>query len=201
MNERLGSNPNLLKWMTQTVQRIRSLKPKVHQIEIAQKKTKNVNEPQAERPIGIKLQTPKFLLSNFLVQKFVVRGSESHSCQEKFWTRWGRIFSWRIPLRQNTRVFDSKSVRSNFWNGWRKLSSKLDLWTQKFIKLKSRKWSQNFRRVPDKMAKRYNAPDSRISSVYNSGTRVCAWVRIPVLPEHVWDAMREILQLMKSPIL
>ena len=58
-----------------------------------------------------------------------------------------------------------------------------------------------WQRKPGRMAERSKAPDSRNSSVEISGTRVCAWVRIPVLPEHVLDAMREILQLTKSPIL
>ena len=48
------------------------------------------------------------------------------------------------------------------------------------------------------MAKRYNAPDSGISSVETSGTRVCARVRIPLLSEKVLNTMRQILQLTNS---
>ena len=39
------------------------------------------------------------------------------------------------------------------------------------------------RRKPGRMAERSKAPDSRNSSLENSGTRVCAWVRIPLLSD------------------
>ena len=51
------------------------------------------------------------------------------------------------------------------------------------------------------MAERSKAPDSRNSSVENSGTRVCAWVRIPLLSENVLNTMRQSLQLTNSVIL
>ena len=57
------------------------------------------------------------------------------------------------------------------------------------------------RRKPGRMIERYKAPDSRYSSVENSGTRVCAWVRIPLLSENVLNTMKESLQLTKSVIL
>ena len=51
------------------------------------------------------------------------------------------------------------------------------------------------------MAERSKAPDSRNSSVENSGTRVCAWVRIPLLSENVLNAKRQSFQLTNSVIL
>ena len=57
------------------------------------------------------------------------------------------------------------------------------------------------RRKPGRMAERSNATDSRNSSVENSGTRVCAWVRIPLLSENVLNTMRQSLQLTNSVIL
>ena len=54
---------------------------------------------------------------------------------------------------------------------------------------------------PGRMAERSKAPDSRNSSVENSGTRVCAWVRIPILSENVLKTMRQSLQLTNSVIL
>ena len=57
------------------------------------------------------------------------------------------------------------------------------------------------RREPVRMAKRSEAPDSRNSSDENSGTRVCAWVRIPLLSENVLNTMKQSLQLTKSVIL
>ena len=51
------------------------------------------------------------------------------------------------------------------------------------------------------MAERSKAPDVRKSSVENSGTRVCAWVRIPLLSENVLNTTRQSLQLTNSVIL
>ena len=51
------------------------------------------------------------------------------------------------------------------------------------------------------MAERSEAPDSRNSSVEKSGTRVCAWVRIPLLSENVLNTTRQSLQLTNSVIL
>ena len=57
------------------------------------------------------------------------------------------------------------------------------------------------RRKPSRMPERSKPPDSRNSSVENSGTRVCAWVRIPLLSEHVLNTMTQSPQLTKSVIL
>ena len=57
------------------------------------------------------------------------------------------------------------------------------------------------RRKPGRMAERSKAPDSRNSSVENSGTWVCAWVRIPLLSENISDVMRHKIQLTNSLIL
>ena len=54
---------------------------------------------------------------------------------------------------------------------------------------------------PGRMAERSRAPDSRNSSVENSGTRVCAWVLIPLLSENVLNTMRHSLQLTNPLIL
>ena len=51
------------------------------------------------------------------------------------------------------------------------------------------------------MAERSKATDSRNSSVENSGTRVCASVRFPLLSENVLNTMRQSLQPTKSVIL
>ena len=57
------------------------------------------------------------------------------------------------------------------------------------------------RRKPGRMPERSKAPDSRHPSVENSGTRVCAWVRIPLLSENVLKTMRQSPQLTNSVIL
>ena len=54
---------------------------------------------------------------------------------------------------------------------------------------------------PGRMAERSNAPYSRNSSVENSGTRVCAWARFPLLSENVLNTMRQSPQLTNSVIL
>ena len=56
-------------------------------------------------------------------------------------------------------------------------------------------------REPVRKAERSEAPDSRNSSVENSGTRVCAWVRISLLSENVLNTMKQSLQLTNSVIL
>ena len=57
------------------------------------------------------------------------------------------------------------------------------------------------RRKPDRIPERSKAPDSRHPSVENSGTRVCAWVRIQLLSENVLNTTRQSLQLTNSIIL
>ena len=57
------------------------------------------------------------------------------------------------------------------------------------------------RRRPGRMPERSKATDSRNSSVENSGKRVCAWVRIPLLSENVLNTMRQSPQLTTSVIL
>ena len=61
--------------------------------------------------------------------------------------------------------------------------------------------TEKCRRKPGRMAERSKVPDSRNSSVENSGTRVCAWVRIPLLSENLLNTMRQSLQLTNSVIL
>ena len=57
------------------------------------------------------------------------------------------------------------------------------------------------RRKPGTMAERSKAPDWRKSLVENSGTRVCEWVRIPLLSENVLNTKRQSPQLTNSVIL
>ena len=66
---------------------------------------------------------------------------------------------------------------------------------------KSTHHTEKSRGNPGRMAERSKAPDSRTSSVENSDTRVCAWVRIPLLSEKVLNTTRQSLQLTNSVIL
>ena len=54
---------------------------------------------------------------------------------------------------------------------------------------------------PGRMAEQSKATDSRKSSVENSGTRVCAWFRFPLLSENVLNTMTQSSQLTNSVIL
>ena len=56
---------------------------------------------------------------------------------------------------------------------------------------KSTSHTEKRRGEPGGMAERSKAPDSRNSSVENSGTRVCAWVRIPLLSENVLNTLKQ----------
>ena len=141
-------------------------------------------------------------LKSFLSRKFwytsVCVGSNPSPVRTSFRRDEGNFPADEVPYTKKRVGLNANPFRQSFWNGWRQLCSRLDLWIQKFIKLKSRMLSQNFGRVPDRMAKRYNAQDSGISSVETSGTRVCARVRIPLLSEKVLNTMRQILQLTNS---
>ena len=54
------------------------------------------------------------------------------------------------------------------------------------------------RRKQGRIAERSKEPGSRKSSVENSGTRMCAWVRIPLLSENILNTMRQSLWLTNS---
>ena len=60
---------------------------------------------------------------------------------------------------------------------------------------------QTCQRKQGRRAERSKEPGSTNSSVENSGTRVCAWVRIPLLSENVLNAKRQSFQLTNSVIL
>ena len=85
-----------------------------------------------------------------------------------------------------------------FSNGWHQPFSRLNIWIEKFTQLKKHTSYRKSRGEPGRMTERSKAPDSRNSSVENSGTRVCAWVRIPILSENVLNTMRQSLQLTNS---
>ena len=57
------------------------------------------------------------------------------------------------------------------------------------------------RRQPGRMDERSKAAGSRKTSVKNSDTRVCAWVRIPPLSENVLNTISQSLQPTNSVIL
>ena len=90
----------------------------------------------------------------------------------------------------------------NFSNGWHKPFSRIHLGIEKFTQWKSHKSKEQMcRRKQGRMGERPKAPGSRKSSVENSGTRVCAWVRIPLLSENILKTIRQSLQLTNSVIL
>ena len=162
-----------------------------------------------------------------------MRGFESHSCQETFWTRWRRAFSWQIlsywnvnsrwqcKVRENKKiakssVVDKRAVGNctkkipsrDMWNTNVRMGLKANLYRRmtqtvqqtkslicKFYPIeKAHIIQKKCRRKPGRMAERSKAPDSRISSVENSGTHVCPWVRIPLLSDNVLNTMRQSLQ-------
>ena len=99
-------------------------------------------------------------------------------------------------------------TRKNTWvstkifpNRWHKPLSRLHLWIEKFTQLKKHRIEEKSRGAPGRMAERSKAADSTNSSVEKPGTRVCAWVRIPLLSENVLNTMRQSLQLTNSFIL
>ena len=97
----------------------------------------------------------------------------------------------------STRGFKSKSFQTDDTNRLADYISELKM---------SLNWNdtdqkEKCRRKPGRLAERSKALDSRNSSVENSGTRVCAWVRTPLLSENVLKTTRQSLQLTNSVIL
>ena len=103
----------------------------------------------------------------------------------------------RHVKHDTTRGFKCKSFQRHDTNRLADYVSQLKMslnWKDTYQKEKCR-------RKPGRMAERSGAPDSRNSSVENSGTRVCAWVRIPLRSENVLNTMKQSLQLTNSVIL
>ena len=94
-----------------------------------------------------------------------------------------------------TRGFTCKSFQMDYTNRLANYISELKkLANGKATKRKKK----TCRRKKGRIAERSKEPGSRKSSVENSGTRVCAWVRIPLLSENVLSAMRQSLKLTNS---
>ena len=94
-----------------------------------------------------------------------------------------------------TRGFTCKSFQMDYTNRLADYISELKkLANGKATKRKKK----TYRRKQGRIAERSKEPGSRKSSVENSGTRVCASVRIPLLSENVLSAMRQSLQLTNS---
>ena len=103
----------------------------------------------------------------------------------------------RHVKHDSTRGFKNKSFQTDDTNRLADYISELKM---------SLNWNdtdqkEKCRRKPGRLAERSKAPDSRNSSVENSGTRVCARVRTPFLSENVLKTTRQSLQLTNSVIL
>ena len=96
-----------------------------------------------------------------------------------------------------TRRFDRKSFQMDDANRLADYSSEL----KNLPNWKSTDHIDKSRGNPGRMAELSKAPDSRYSSVENSGTLVFAWFRIPLLSENVLITMMHSLQLTNSVIL
>ena len=104
---------------------------------------------------------------------------------------------WRHVKHDSTRGFKFKTFQIDDTNHLADYISELKM---------SPNWKDTdqkeiCRRRPGRMPERSKATDSRNSSFENSGKRVCAWVRIPLLSENVLNTMRQSPQLTTSVIL
>ena len=104
---------------------------------------------------------------------------------------------WRHVKHDSTRGFKFKSFQIDDTNRLADYISELKM----SLNWKDTHQKEICRRKPGRMPERSKAPDSRNSFVENSGTRVCAWVRIPILSENVLNTTRQSLQLTNSIIL
>ena len=103
----------------------------------------------------------------------------------------------RHVKHDSTRGFNCKSFPTDDTNRLADYVSQL----KRSLNWKDTHRKEICRRKPGRMAERSEAPDSRSCSVENSGTRVCAWVPIPLRSENVLNTMKQSLQLTNSVIL
>ena len=152
-------------------------------------------EPSADKfcHAGRSIQddSPKQKKTNDSQRHWVVDSRAVRKCTKKEDTR------WRHVKHDSTRGFKFKSFQIDDTNRLADYISELKM---------SLNWKDTYqkeicRRKPGRMPERSMAPDSRNSFVENSGTRVCAWVRIPILSEKVLNTTRQSLQLTNSIIL
>ena len=104
---------------------------------------------------------------------------------------------WRHVKHDSTRGFECKSFQIDNTNRLAGYISELKM----SLNWKDTDQKEICRRKSGRMAERSKAPDSRNSSVENSVTRVCAWVRFPLLSENVMNTMRQSPQVTNSVIL
>ena len=103
----------------------------------------------------------------------------------------------RHVKHESTRGFRRKSFQLDATNRLADYISEL----KNLPNWKSTEYTEKSLGEPGRMAKRSKAEDSTNSSAEKSGTRVCAWVWIPLLSENVLNTMRQSLQLTSSVIL
>ena len=97
----------------------------------------------------------------------------------------------------STRGFNCKSFPTDDTNRLADYVSQL----RRSLNWKDTHQKEICRRKPSRMAERSRGQTQKNSSVENSGTRVCAWVRFPLLSENVLNTMSQSLQLTNSVIL
>ena len=138
----------------------------------------NVNSRWQSQAENKKIATSS-VADSWVVKKCIKRRypADTRETRKYAWV-WTQIFSngWHKPL-------DYFSEFKNFSNG------------------KATNQKKMCRPKQGRMAERSKAPGSRKSSVENSGTRMCAWVRIQLLSLNVFNTMRQSLQLTNSVIL
>ena len=145
-------------------------------------------EPSANKfyHIGTSIQddSPKQTKTNDSQRHWVVDSRVDYKCTKK-----KEDTQQRHVKHERTRGLRRKSFQMDETNRLADYISEL----KKLPNWKSTHHTEKSRGKPGRMGEQSKAPDSRNSSVENSGTRVCAWVRIPLLSENVLNTMRQSL--------
>ena len=103
----------------------------------------------------------------------------------------------RHVKHDSTRGFECKSFQIDDTNSLANYISEL----KKSLNWKDTDQKEICRRKPGRMAGRSKTPDARNYFFENGDTRVCPWVRSPVLSENISDVMRHKIQVTNSLIL
>ena len=128
-----------------------------------------------------------------------IKESQRHPCliNERFKNAWKRRYTTMTSETLKYTWVQTKTFQMDDTNRLADYISEL----KNLPNWKSTNHTEKSRGGPGGMAERSKAPDSRNSSVENSGTRVSAWVRNPLLSENVLNTLKQSLQLTNSVIL
>ena len=121
-------------------------------------------------------------LADYISELKKLPNGKATKITERFETAQKKVTQTRHVKHECTRGFERKSFHMDDTNRLADYISEMQI----LPNWKSAYHTKKCRRKSGRMAERSKAPGSRKSSVENSGTRVCAWVRIPLCQKTLW---------------